>query len=444
MKVIKIIIISLLCLISFVILSVVIGVNQLAKKETIVELINNQTQAQASLEEVNVQWFPLAISLKGLSLDPKDSSLKLINPEQPAISLAELNLYVDLKAGVQKKLKVSNIELKKAVINASVLANGELDIAQWLAPQKTAATTAMENSPKQSLIYAGVGAGGSAETADAAIFILDDFSLEDTIVNLKLVKEKALVSVKNLSISTQDFQYPLAQQLLTHSVDVNLAADISYEQMIQQKQKTGSAKAHIVLAGTTAMSYLIDKGEFFPNIITTALTVDKKSQVSVSENLLSEINQVIALAGQFMPSLPSVSSTFNASENMVLTAEYNAPKETVTLLKPITLTSQDWGLSLGNPGNVNLAKQSQQVGLALIANEALSQKAAKEINQGKLASLGLSKLLFTDDKLTLKGELKGSFTNPKVSVDDSLKPQNLIKETLKSEIGNQLKNLLGF
>ncbi len=442
MKAIKIILITLLCIFSFVIISVIIGLNQLAKKETIVKLIHDQTQAQATLEEVSVKWFPLSLSLKGLSLNPKDSNLKLVNPKQPAISLAELNLYVDLKAGVQKKIKVSKIELKKAVINAAILANGELDILQWLAPQEkiTQVSGEYSNTNSKNIIQAGVG---NDESADST-FILNDFSLEQTTLNLKLVKENALVNVKNLSISTKDFKYPLAKQLLTNSIDIKLAAEIAYEQIISSKKKTGSAKANVLLNGTTTMSYLIDKGEFFPNIITTKLRVDEQSKITVSESLLSEINQVIGLASKFIKSLPSVSSTFNIAENVVLAVEYNAPKEIVNLLQPIKLTSQDWGLSLGKPGAINLAKKTQHIGMSLIADQALSQKASQEINQGSLASLGLDKLLFTDNQLTLKGQLKGSFENPKISVDESLKPKNLLKETIKSEIGNQLKGILGF
>lgn len=440
MKIIKIIFITILGLVILTGVLAGIAIKQLATQKNIVKVINENSQANATLEEVNVQWFPLAIHLKGLSLNPKDMKLKTTNVAQPAISLGELILDVDLTAAAKKKIKITKIELKQAVINAAILSNGELDILQWLAPNAKTQVVINENIQEQPIVYAGVGSDQSLQ----AVFVLDSFLLDNSTLNLQLVKEKALVNIRNLSVSTKDFQYPLAQQMLTHSISVNLSADIDYEQTIVKQQESGSAKAQLLLSGTTTMSYLVDKGEFFPNIINTNLAVDEQSEITVSDNLLSELNQVISLASQLGVNLPAVGSTFKVDENISLVAEYNAPKETVSLLQPISLTSNDWGMTLASPGSVNLAQQTQKFGVELIANQAVSEKAAKQMSQGTLAKLGLDKLLFTDDRLTLKGQLKGSFKQPKISVDESLKPKNLIKETLKTEVGNQIKNLLGF
>ena len=441
MKAIKITLLILLSLFILLSISLVVGVKQLAKKENLVKIIDDQTQAQVKIDDVKIKWFPLSINIKGLSLDPKDTSLKQINPNQSAISLAELSLYVDIKAAAQKKIKINHIKLKQATINATVLTNGEIDIAQWLSPkiQKKAITTAGKTANHSQTILAGV----DTQMTKDITFVLDQFSLDQTTLNLKLQKENALINIENLAIGTQDFQYPLTNQKLAHSIDVDLNADISYTQLFKQKQKQGSAKAKLLLNGTTTMSYLVDQGEFFPNIITTQLNISETSQITLSDNLVQEINKIVGLAKKIAPKIPLIESVFNISKKMQLVARYDAPKESVTLLQPLTLEASDWKLTVGNPGEISIAKETQNIGINLIVKKDIANTQTKET----LTKLGLDKTLLVDGKFTFSGDLKGSFSKPKLDVGDTLSPKKLLKETvkekLKSEIGNQLKGLFG-
>ena len=390
------------------------------------ELLEENLNAAVEVQEVKVSLFAKRVTLRELTLKPKEAS------SQPSeIQVKEVVLGVKALPLLARRLETTRFVISQPRIKMSLNRDGDLSIAELF--RQPDQSQEEEPQPEESGDdEEGEGVLDAKENRWLAT--LSEARLEDGTVEMLFEKEKLRLKIEDLDIRVKDLQFDPEDLATLNQVDLHLAAQATLF------DAEGLLLVNLDLSGAANGKLFNEETGDFDADVLADLALGEESylnpQVKIVRRVWGYLDQVKKV-GVSLGSLPDRIG-FGRSGRIVGTYR----DDQVTLTEPLSLSAGKWEVGLARNSWIATENGQHEIGVEFLAGEKVSQTLEGWLDALPREAQGLVLNRFVDENQVLwRVNSSGDLSDPDFDFLSQLPEAKEMWDDIEDSMGDELEKL---
>lgn len=436
--------IAIIALLLIVVLCVVaqVAVSRIFSASYLEEFLQDNLNASAEVEKVKVNLFAKQVTLEGLTLLPKDSSVRATG-----IKVREVRLGVKALPLLSRRLETTSFVISNPEIRTALDREGELSVAELFRSPKEEEIKSLDSSDKNLANKSKGSKNGVLEAQENRwLAQLGETRLEGGRLEMLFEKEKLLLRVESLDLTVNDLQFDPEDLATLNQVEMSLSAKA------QLHDSEGLVLVNLNLrGGVEGKLFDVETGDLDADVL-AALSLEEGSYLNPQTRIVRRIWGYLDQVEKLGISLGELPQEIGFGRSRQIIAGYRDDR--VTLAQPLSLSAGKWEVGLARDSWIATESGLHEIGVEFLVGKDLSQTVGGWLDALPKEAQILVQKRFIDEQQVLwrvnsSGELKDpqfDFLSqlPEASgliegLEDSLEEE---MDRIKKKAGSFLNNLL--
>lgn len=389
------------------------------------ELLEESLNASVQVEGVKVNLFAGRVSLRGVSLLPKEAT-----HYPTAVEVSEVRLGVKALPLLARRLESSTFVISEPVVKMTLDREGDLSVAELFRKPKD-----KKRKPEDTAQDIETEEEGVLEAENNPwLAKLSSARLEGGRVEMLFEKEKLLMRVEDLAIVLTDLQFDPENLATLNQVQMELAAQARL--FDSQKMQL----VHLDLSGE-AEGKLFDgeSGEFDADVVAD-LALGKGSHLNPQIKIVRRVWRYLDQVERWGISLGSLPSEIGFGRSRRIVGSYRDDR--VTLREPLSLSAGKWELGLARDSWIATESGLHEIGIEFLAGEKISETVGGWLDALPKEARTLAANRFVDEEQVLwRVNSSGELKDPEFDFLNQLPEAKGILDELEDSLENEIDGL---